>query len=1122
MKSNLKTLVYFVSGAVMIAAPIALIKSSHYSPRFENSEKNKVQSWAGAEAYYHMLKADPTTGLINEVGRTMADQEAMLRMQNSSKFKTSSSALGLNWTELGPDNVGGRVRAIVFDKKNQNVIYAGGVSGGIFKSINGGTSWNPINDQLNNMIVGCMDQDASGNYIYFGTGEENSGGQGNSSFIGNGLYKMDLSTNAITSVTSTTTSYRDIKNVKCHKTDDNIIYLGTYSAGFKISKNAGATWGTAKLASTSAAVATAGFINDIKVGTDGSYVFCNSAAVYRSTTGDEFVTVITPSIAIIAGTNRFSSELAIAPSNPNYIYLAGVRGDSKLGGVCYTENGGLNWYKIANSSSTTFDPYISGGNGQGEYDNAITVHPTNPGLVYIGGAAYWKWNRSSAGIGTWNFAAYQFAYGSQQYVHSDIHAFEWDPFNSNKLIVGCDGGMFRSIDGGLNYTAINKGFNVTQPYAIAFERYPVLGLSSGFPMGGVACGNQDNGTTYIPGNYNGVKGSYPLGGGDGNFLDFSNIAPDAVFSSIYYGQVDRAANKSFNGGSEFVDVEYSKYNGGPGTPAFASFVTPIKLWENSADLTSLDSVWFTAPTVINNSAGTGDGFVKTLKSAVYRTDNSAIFDSLYLTIGTGVGTATAGINYTSPAAATLAGTVVTTFTTSVPFTLGGYSGVIIASRYGIAFGKNPEIDSIKVMFSTAPANGLVLKTLMTESFNSGADVKVSTETTSSTKFGYNLPTALAARGKIRVPDIMQARLAIGISGRVVVVKKPLNFAISPDWCTVASSVSRDESGANAGFVGTVQTMEWDPSGDNLYVGTQSGTLYRISHLKSLHDSIGVKSIDSLNANMIDSTAGLQRKRSLIRCTKIGTFSGGVITSISVDPINGSKIVVTVGGYASTPHVYYATSPATHTTALGIGAFTSKVGAGSTGLIIGDPIYSSLIELNNSNRVLVGTEHGLYATDDITVPTPIWSKENNLKLPNVPVFMIRQQTKNSGFCYNSGIIYVGTHGRGIWASDTYYQKSIVGINEIAAKDKTQVNGIKLYPNPTRDIVNLSFTITKSENLTLSIYDLKGVLVQNKVLGKLPEGEQLMQINADDLISGTYIVCLNSSTEIIGTNRLVIIK
>ena len=964
------------------------------------------------------------------------------------------------------------------------------------------------------MIIGCMDQDASGNYIYFGTGEENPGADGNSAFIGNGLYKMDLSTNAITSVSTTTTLYRDIKNVKCHKTDDNIIYLGTYTAGFKISKNAGATWGNARLASTSASVATGGFINDIKVGTDGSYVFSYSSAIYRSATGDEFVTAITPPTTAISGTDRFSTELAIAPSDPNVIYVAGVRGDSKLGGVCYTENAGLTWYKIANSSSTIFDPYISGGNGQGQYDNAITVHPLNSGLVYLGGASYWKWTKSSTGFGTWNYAAYQFAVGTQQYVHSDIHAFEWDPFNSSKLIVGCDGGMFRSIDGGANYSAINKGFNTTQPYAIAFERYPVLGLSGTFPMGGVACGNQDNGTTYVPGNYNGTKGSYPLGGGDGNFLDFSNIAPDAVFSSIYYGQVDRAANKSPYGGSEFVDTEYGALNGGPGAPAFASFVTPIKLWENSTDMASIDSVWFTAPVIVNNSAGSTDGFTKTLRSKVTRTDNSAILDSLYLTLGS----SNVGINYTSPALASVG----TTPTTSVTFILGAYTGTVIGSRFGTAFGMNPEIDSIKVILSSAPPSGLVLKTLMTESFNSGADVKVTTETTSSTKFGYSLPTALAARGKIRVPDIMQARLAIGVKGRVVVVKKPLNFAINPDWCTVASGVSRDETGANSGFVGTVQVMEWDPSGDNLYVGTQSGVVYRISHLKSLNDSVGVKSIDSLYANMIDSTAGLQRKRSPIRCTRIGSFSGGVITSIAVDPILGNKIVVTVGGYGTHAHVYYATSPATHTTAIGVGAFVSKVGAGTTGLILGDPIYSSLVELNNSNRVLVGTEHGLYATNDITLPSPIWSKENNLKLPNVPVFMIRQQTKHSGFCYNSGVIYAGTHGRGIWGSDTYFKKSVVGINEIAAKDKTQVNGIKLYPNPTRDLVNLSFTITKSENLTLSIYDLKGVLVQNKVLGKLPEGEQLMQISADDLISGTYIVSLNSSTEIIGTNRLVIIK
>ena len=168
MALNFKTVAYFAGGLVVVATPIALIKSSHYSPRIETSEnsKNKAQSWAGAAAYYHMLKADPATGLIDESARLAADQEAQLRMANINHlYKTST--LGLNWNELGPDDVGGRVRAICFDRTKQGVIYAGGVSGGIFKSINGGASWAPINDQLNSMIITCMSQDVTNNTIYF-------------------------------------------------------------------------------------------------------------------------------------------------------------------------------------------------------------------------------------------------------------------------------------------------------------------------------------------------------------------------------------------------------------------------------------------------------------------------------------------------------------------------------------------------------------------------------------------------------------------------------------------------------------------------------------------------------------------------------------------------------------------------------------------------------------------------------------------------------------------------------------------------------------------------------------------------------------------------------------------
>ncbi len=1127
MKLNIKTIAYFASGLVMIGAPIALIKSSHYTPRFEENEngQHSTQSWGGAAEYYMLLKADPATGLINEEARAFAENEAALRMGINNNQKTSNTnALSLNWSELGPDNVGGRTRAICFDKNHQGVVFAGGNSGGVFKSTDGGSTWNPVNDQLSNMIIDCMSQDASGDNIYFGTGESQGfiNGDGNSAFIGSGLYKLNIATSAITSVT-TTTAYKNINKVVCHKTDPNTIYLGTASNGFKITNDGGVTWHPCKLATTSAAQATSGNITDIKLASDGSYVFSTGSTLFISNNGDDFVSIISPTV--VASTNRNKMEIAVAPSNPNVIYLSCVNGSSLLGGVAQSVDKGLTWVKIAQSSSTTFDPFKSGGQGQGDYDNAITVDPNNPYKVFLGGASFWTWTGNNSGVGVWTYAAYQFAIGSQQYVHSDIHTFVWDPFNSSSFFVGSDGGLARTFDAGNTYASINKGYNVTQPYAIAFERYPSGGLN-GVPVGGAMCGNQDNGTTYVSGTFNGAKGAYPVGGGDGNYCDFSHINPTAVFSSIYYGQVDRAATAGINGGASFYDAEYgsssSANNGGPGSGSFASFITPIRMWETTTDFKSIDSVDFVATTISNNAAGVGNGSTKVFKSIVNKSNNSAIFDSMYVTLGS---TVKASFDIASPASTytALAGAGTATFVvTKRDYTtsFSGNSSTITATSYTAQAG---DYDSLKISFTSPPASGNAVKTELTQRYNSGAEVKVITKTTTGVKFSFILPANLSARHSIRLPDIIQARLAVGTNGKVFVVKKPLSFGITPDWVQVASALSKDETNSPSGFTGTVHTMAWSSDGNHLYVGTDGGSLYRISHLHGLIDSVGSSaSLPSVDANFngINTAGNAANPNTKIRCTRIGVF-GTVITSISVNPNDTSSIVVTCGSY-SNPKVYYATNPTTHSVTSSLGAFTAKMGSGTTGLISTAPIYSSLIEYKDTKRVIVGTEYGVYGTSDITAAVPVWVKENNNKLPNVPVFMLRQQTNNSASCYNSGMIYAGTHGRGIWTCDTYYNQSVVGVEEIAAKDKTIVSTIKLYPNPAKDFVNVTFNIEKSESLMFNVYDLKGGLVISKNLGKLPEGEQLMQIGTEDLISGTYIVSLNSSSAIVGTNRLVVIK
>jgi hypothetical protein len=1128
MKLNFKTIAYFASGLVMIGAPIALIKSSHYTPRFEENEngQHKSQSWGGAAEYYMILKADPATGLINEEARTLAENEAALRMIIGKNQKTSNTnALSLNWSELGPDNIGGRTRAICFDKNHQGVVFAGGNSGGIFKSTDGGSTWNPVNDQLSNMIIDCMSQDATGDNIYFGTGESQGfiNGDGNSAFVGSGLFKLNIATNIVTSVTTTTT-FKNINKVVCHKTDPNTMYLGTANNGFKITNDGGATWHPAKLATTSAIVANTGSITDIKLASDGSYIFSYGSNLFISNNGDDFVTAITPTV--ITSTNRSSVEIAIAPSNPNIIYLSCVNGSNLLGGVAQSIDKGLTWTKIAQSSSTTFDPFKSGGQGQGAYDNAITVDPTNPYKVFLGGASFWVWYGDNTGTGTWIYAAYQFAIGSQQYVHSDIHAFVWDPFNSSSFFVGSDGGLARTFDGGSTFASINKGYNVTQPYSVAFERYPSGGLN-GVPVGGAMSGNQDNGTTYVTGTFNGPKGAYPVGGGDGNYCDFSHINPTSVFSSIYYGQVERAATTGINAGTGFYDAEYGSAaaanNGGPGSSgSFASFITPIRMYETMSDFKSIDSVDFYATTIVNNAAGVGTGSTKVFKTIVLKSNNSAIFDSMYVSLGA-ISTASFNVanpatTYTAVAGVGTASFVVTRrdYTTS----FSGNSSTITATSYTAQAG---DYDSLRISFASPPASGVAIKIEVTQRYNSGAEVKVTTKTTTGVKFSYILPANVAARNSIRLPDIVQARLAVGITGKVFVVKKPLNFGVTPDWVQVASGLSKDENNASSGFNGTVHTMAWSSDGNHLYVGTDGGSLFRISHLHGLIDSVGnVSSLPSVDANFngINTTGNAANPNTKIRCTRIGVF-GAVITSISVNPNDTTSIVVTTGTY-SNPKVYYATNPTTHTVTSGVGAFIDKSGTGTTGLIATAPKYSSLIEYKDTKRVIVGTEYGVYGTSDITVTNPIWVKENNSKLPNVPVFMLRQQINNSAACYNSGMIYAGTHGRGIWTCDNYYNQTVVGIEEIAAKDKTVVSAIKLYPNPAKDFVNVTFNIEKSESLMFNLYDLKGGLVISKNLGKLPEGEQLMQIGTEDLISGTYIVSLNSSSAIVGTNRLVVIK
>ena len=140
-----------------------------------------------AQSFMQDRKANQKTGKV--------DYRDVQKARDQVALHTSmrSSASVLEWEEMGPDNVGGRTRAVLIDKDNPSRIYAGAVSGGLWISESGGRAWRKYSDELENLNISCIAQAPNGD-IYFGTGEVyfvryGSDGDGGSGFLGNGIWK---------------------------------------------------------------------------------------------------------------------------------------------------------------------------------------------------------------------------------------------------------------------------------------------------------------------------------------------------------------------------------------------------------------------------------------------------------------------------------------------------------------------------------------------------------------------------------------------------------------------------------------------------------------------------------------------------------------------------------------------------------------------------------------------------------------------------------------------------------------------------------------------------------------------------------------------------------------------
>jgi len=525
------------------------------------------------------------------------------------------------WQPRGPSNVGGRSRALGIDRGDESyqTILAGGVSGGMWRTTDGGTTWNRTFDPDQRPSVTALDQDPrpGRQEVWFaGTGEyrgNSAGGGGSAFYRGNGIYRSVDGGQSWTLLSSTTSdettfdSFFDytfaVEVDSSASTDgsagtDSEVYAATYGRIYRTT-NGGDSW-TAVLRSDPNNLQNWARYTDVDVTSSGVvYAALSSggdrSGLFMSATGASGNwTDITPDGWPTSSFER--TVLAVNPSDENEVWaLTEASGTGPNGHELWMYDRDTGTW----TDSTEYLPERGGTSGtfnsQDGYDLIAEVHPENSTLVYVGGRNLWRLDVSadSADSNTWiggytssnnGFGAYNPS-GSDPH-HPDQHALAFEPGNGDVMYVGSDGGIHRTDDnragssgeagdGSVLWNDLNNGYFTTQFYAVCQFQNPD-GLTERTLIAG---GMQDNGTWSTTSS----SVSEPWGqlaSGDGGYCSLTNNATDdstSRYVSTQNGPVYRLVYDENGIFQDFVEVTPSSAGG-------QLFINPFALDPSTADV----------------------------------------------------------------------------------------------------------------------------------------------------------------------------------------------------------------------------------------------------------------------------------------------------------------------------------------------------------------------------------------------------------------------------------------------------------------------------------------------------------------------------------------------------------
>jgi len=432
----------------------------------------------------------------------------------------------LQWRAIGPAITGGRIDDIAVDESHPDTVYIGAATGGVWKTVNGGTTWKPIFDDFGTTSIGDIAVSRSNpNIVWVGTGEANNR---QSSSWGNGVYKSLDGGETWQHVGLEDSKH--IGRIVIHPTNPDVVYVAALGhlwgpnkeRGLFKTTDGGRTWTNTKFIDENT-----GFVDVAMDPRDPDTLYAAAyqrqrkafgfngggpgSGLYKTTdAGKTWTRLVNGLPTGVVG--RIGID--VYRKNPNVVYACY---EHKEGGIFRSEDRGKTWKRMSALQPRPL------------YFSQIRIDPQNDQRIYMLATPLFV---SDDGGRT-------FRSDGARNVHVDHHAMWIDPSNPSSIWLGNDGGVWWSHDRSQTWTRVNN-IPLAQPYVVGFDARDPYFVYVGLQDNGVWAGPSATRHRTGPLNDDWIQ----VGGGDGMYVTAPADDSGTAYVEMQDGRVMRFDTRS--------------------------------------------------------------------------------------------------------------------------------------------------------------------------------------------------------------------------------------------------------------------------------------------------------------------------------------------------------------------------------------------------------------------------------------------------------------------------------------------------------------------------------------------------------------------------------------------------